>query len=315
MTLTSACPAPTGGASADFTSLGEIDRAGVAFCTNAYDAAAVTAVQRYRMFRMRCLTTTLAAVDEAGPPPRALVSVRLKRLDSIRRKINRGATRFGLGRMDDVVGVRVVCPSYRTARSMSRRIRALPQFYRLKDYLDVEHPAATGYRATHHIMRFRQPLTETDGINVRFEIQVRSYYQHQWAVWSEFLGESVKEGGGTADVRRDLRVLSDRIARWEERNPRTMQHRLPVYSGGRDIVVAWKQEAGEPICYGFLRDVGRAVQWLNYLETKYPVERGNALLLVGVTSPGEATGVLHLTHPLYTMPRLLAPEYWMPLDS
>ena len=315
MTPTSACPAPTGGASADFASLGEIDRAGVAFCTNPYDAAAVTAVQRYRMFRMRCLTTTLAIMDEAGPPPRALVSVRLKRLDSIRRKINRGTTRFGLGRMDDVVGVRVVCPSYRNARSMSRRIRALPQSYRLKDYFDVEHPAATGYRAAHHILRFRQPLTETEGINVRFEIQVRSYYQHQWAVWSESLGESVKEGGGTADVRQDLRALSDRIARWEERNPSKMQYRLPVYSGGRDIVVAWRQEAGEPFCYGFLRDVGRAVQWLNYLETKYPAERGNALLLVGVTSPGEAPRVLHLTHPLYTMPRLLAPEYWMPLDS
>ena len=198
---------------------------------------------------------------------------------------------------------------------MSCRIRALPQFYRLKDYLDVAHPAATGYRAVHHIMRFRQPLTETDGINVRFEIQVRSYYQHQWAVWSESLGESVKEGGGTADVRRDLRELSDRIARWEEGNPRTVQHRLPVYSGGQDIVVAWRQEAGEPVCYGFLRDVGRAVQWLNYLEAKYPAERGNALLLVGVTSPGEAPRILHLTHPLYTMPRLLAPEYWMPLDS
>ena len=315
MTLTSACPAPAGGASADFASLGEIDRAGVAFCTNAYDVAAVTAVQRYRMFRMRCLTTTLSAVDEAGPPPRALVSVRLKRLDSIRRKINRSATRFGLGRMDDVVGVRVVCPSYRTAHSMSCRIRELTQFYRLKDYLDVDHPAATGYRAVHHIMRFRQPLTETDGINVRFEIQVRSYYQHQWAVWSESLGESVKEGGGTAGVRRDLRELSDRIARWEERNPHRVQHRLPVYSGGQDIAVAWRQEAGEPASYGFLRDVGRAVQWLNYLEAKYPAERGNALLLVGVASPGEAPGVLHLTHPLYTMPRLVTPDYWMPPDS
>ena len=315
MTLTSACPGSTEGASADFVSLGEVDRAGVAFCTNAYDAAAVTAVQRYRMFRMRCLTTTLAAVDEADPPPRALVSVRLKRLDSIRRKINRGATRFGLGRMDDVVGVRVVCPSYRAARSMSCRIRALPQFYRLKDYLDVDHPAATGYRAVHHIMRFRQPLTETDGINVRFEIQVRSYYQHQWAVWSESLGESVKEGGGTEGVREDLRALSGRIAQWETRNPDEIQHRLSAYSGGRDVVVAWRQEVGEPICYSFLRDVGRAVQWLNYLERRYPAERGNALLLVGVANAGEAPGVLHLTHPLYTMPRLVTPDYWMPPNS
>ena len=315
MTLTTTCPAPTGGASPDFASLGEIDRAGFAFCADPYDAAAVTAVQRYRMFRMRCLTKTLATVDEAGPPPHALVSVRLKRLDSIRRKITRGGTRFGLGRMDDVVGVRVVCPSYLIARATSRRIRALPSFYRLKDYVDVSHPAATGYRAAHHIMRFRQPLTDTDDINVRFEIQVRSYYQHQWAVWSEFLGESVKEGGGTEGIRKDLRALSDRIAHWETSNPRKTQHRLPAYSGGRDVVVAWRQEAGEPVCYSFLRDVGRAVQWLNYLETKYPVERGNALLLVGVANPGEAPGILHLTHPLYTMPRLLAPEYWMPPDS
>ena len=315
MTLTTTCPAPTGDARTGFASLGEIDRAGDAFSADAYDAAAVTTVQRYRTFRMRCLMTTLAAVDEAGPPLRAIVSVRLKRLDSIRRKINRGKTRFRLGRMDDVVGVRVVCPSYGTARSMSRRIRALPQFYRLKDYVDTAHPAATGYRATHHIMRFRQPSTETGGINVRFEVQVRSYYQHQWAVWSESLGESVKEGGGAEDVRKDLGALSDRIAQWETRNPDKIQHRLPAYSGGRDVVVAWRQEAGEPICYSFLRDVDRAVQWLNYLERKYPAERGNALLLVGVANPGEAPRVLHMTHPLYTMPRLVTPDYWMPPDS
>lgn len=124
-----------------------------------------------------------------------------------------------------------------------------------------------------------------------------------------------KGGRGTEGVRKDLRALSGRIAQWETRNPDKIQHRLSAYSGGRDVVVAWRQEVGEPICYSFLRDVGRAVQWLNYLERQYPAERGNALLLVGVANPGEALGVLHLTHPLYTMPRLVTPDYWMPPDS
>ncbi len=264
---------------------------------------------------MRCLKTTLSIVEAASIPSRALVSIRLKRLDSIRRKINREDNQVSLGSMDDVIGVRIICSDYQTVGDLGTRIQSLPDFYRLKDYTSKPHPANTGYRSVHHIIRFKQPLTETKNIDVRFEIQVRSYYQHQWAIWSELQGEAVKVGSGSEEIKADLRDLSNRIAHWEERNPRKIQYKLPEYTGGEDIVVAWRQINAEPTCYFFHNNVDNTVQWLNYMETNNPAERNYALLLVGVTSLGDARKVLSLTHPLYVANRIIAPKYWMPVGS
>lgn len=315
LTSTSYCPAPAQASNVGFTSLGDIDRAGSAFCEAAHDIAIITEVQQYRTFRMRCLKTTLRIVDSANIPSRALVSVRLKRLDSIRRKINRPKSQFSLGRMDDVIGVRIICSDYQTVQDLSKRIQSLSDAYRLKDYTHKPHPVNTGYRSVHHIIRFEQPLSETKNISVRFEIQLRSFYQHQWAIWSELHGESIKVGSGPEEIQADLRDLSDRIARWEESNPRKMQQELPLYTGGQNIVVAWRQKYAEPMCYFFHNDVDNAVKWLNRLETKYPAERNDALLLVGVTTQGEAKKILRMTHPLYVANRIIEPEYWMPPDS
>ena len=309
------CSAPTSNFETKFASLGDINRAGEAFCAEAHNADIVDTVQLYRMFRMRCLSTTLSIVDAAIMPPHALVSVRLKRLDSIRRKISRAETNFSLGQMDDIIGIRVVCANFEDARALGRRIKQLPEFYRQKDYLHEDHPAGTGYRAIHQIMRFSQPLSLRKNITVRFEIQVRSFYQHQWAIWSESQGEIVKAGAGSQQVKTYLRNLSDRIARWEEKNLHEPQYQLPAYTRGEDIIVAWKQKFGEPTCHSFQADVNQAVEWLNYLENRYPSERGNALLLVGITNPGDAQKVLRLTHPLFTTSRIVSPKYWMPSNS
>lgn len=317
MTLTRAlyCPAPAPDSNVGFTSLGDIDRVGAAFCAAAHDIASITEVQQYRTFRMRCLKTTLDIVDSAEIPSRALISVRLKRLDSIRRKINRSGNQFSLGSMDDVIGVRIICPDYQSVQDLSDRIQSLSDAHRLKDYTREPHSANTGYRSIHHIIRFQQALTETKNIPVRFEIQVRSFYQHQWAIWSEHQGEAVKVGLGSEDLNADLRTLSNRIAHWEERNPFKMQHELSHYTGRENIVVAWRQKYAEPLCYFFQNEVDHAVKWLNYMEAKYPAERNDALLLVGVTTQGEAIKVLRMTHPLYVANRIIEPKYWMPSDS
>lgn len=157
-------------------------------------------------------------------------------------------------------------------------------------------------------MRFDQPLTDKKTIRVRFEIQVRSYYQHLWAIWSESQGENIKIG---KEVPADLPAVSERIAQWEESNPETIQYPLPGYiAGGHNIVLAWRQQHGLPKTLHFNDEVERAVKWLNHLENKYPDERKGALLLVGVTSSEETLEVLRLTHPLYT--ETDKPKDWMP---
>ena len=270
-------------------------------------------MQRYRSFRMRCLRTTLAIVDACRVPDQATVSVRLKRLDSIRRKIGRANTNFRLGRLDDVVGVRIICQELSTVREFSDRIQASRDFLRIKDY--ITSPAPTGYRGINHIMRFQQPVTATAEISMRFEIQARTYLQHRWAVWSESYGEAVKLGVGADEEHERLRAFSEKIARWEDDNPNTRQIELPLYSGGRSIAVCWRTRHGPITLYYFQDEVQSAVDWLNHLENTYPAERGNALLLVGVTKSAATQRLLQLTHPLFTGVRVLEPRHWMPPSS
>lgn len=303
------CP-PIGEHDPPFASLGAVDRIGDAFCQSAQDPQRVADLQYYRSFRMRCLTTTLAIVDACQVPDQATVSVRLKRLDSIRRKIGRTNANFTLGRLDDVVGVRVICEDLSTVRELSHRIQGSPDFYRLKDYIAA--PAATGYRGINHIMRLQQPVTEGTEINMRFEVQTRTYLQHRWAVWSESHGEAVKLGVGADEEHEHLRALSEEIAQWESDNPATRQIDLPAYTGGRSIAVCWRTRHGPVIPHYFQDEVQDAVDWLNYLETTYPAERENALLLVGVARTTDTERLIQLTHPLFTGARVPDPKYWMP---
>ena len=296
-----------------FSSLGAIDRIGDAFCKSAQDLQHIAAVQRYRSFRMRCLTTTLAIVDACHVPNKATVSVRLKRLDSIRRKIERPNTNFTLGRLDDVIGVRVICQDLAAVRKFSDRIQASPYFYSLRDY--ITSPATTGYRGINHIMRFPQSLTATTGINIRFEVQARTYLQHRWAVWSESRGEAVKLGVGAAEEHERLRIVSEEIAQWEADYPATPQIDLPPYSGGQSIAVCWRTRYGPVTPHYFHDEVQNAIDWLNHLETHYPATRENALLLVGVTETTATRRLLQLTHPLFTGTRVLDPSYWMPRST
>ena len=172
-----------------FSSLGAINRIGTAFCQAPQNLQCIANVQRFRSFRMRCLETTLGIVDACHVPDHATVSVRLKRLDSIRRKIGRVNTNFTLGQLDDVIGVRVICQDLTAVREFSDRVRVSPCFSHPRDY--ITSPAPTGYRGIHHIMRFQQQVTSTVAVSMRFEIQARTYLQHCWAVWSESHGEAV----------------------------------------------------------------------------------------------------------------------------
>lgn len=314
MTTSSTADCPlVGNGVPTFSSLGAIDRIGDAFCKSAQNLQCISDMQSYRSFRMHCLKTTLAIVDACHVPDQAAVSVRLKRLDSIRRKIGRVNTNFTLGRLDDVVGVRVICQDLTTVREFSDRIKASPHFYRPKDY--IASPAATGYRGINHIMRLQQPVSATANIGMRFEVQTRTYLQHRWSVWSESHGEAVKLGVGAYEEQESLRALSEEIAQWEVTNPTTRQIDLPQYSGGRSIAVCWRTRHGPVTPYYFQNDVQNAVDWLNYLETSYPAERENALLLVGVTDTTATQRLLQLTHPLFTGTRVLDPRHWMPTSS
>ena len=304
------CPESDG---AKFATLGDVNRVGAAFCAEPYASEFLAGVQDYRAFRMQCLGTTLRILDACRPAAQSVVSVRLKRLDSIRRKITRRGANFRLGTLDDVIGVRVICQSVSEVNALSARIKSSPHIYRLKNY--IEAPAATGYRGIHQIVRFDQPVSADRSLTVRFEIQVRTYLQHRWAVWSEAHGEKAKIGLADAVHHEQLRSIALDIARWEGDNPARDQDELLPYLGVRTIAVCWRPPRGPATSWLFQDDVGAAVSWLNHLEATYPTQRENALLLVGVAGHEDIGRAIRLTHPLYVGTHAVHPRFYIPSTS
>lgn len=304
------CPAPK---EIPFASLGDVNRLGAAFCADAYAPEHVAGIQSYRAFRMQCLVTTLRILDACRPPARSVISVRLKRLDSIRRKITRPDANFRLGTLDDIIGVRVICQSVTAVVALSTRIKSSPRVHRIKNYMEA--PATTGYRGVHHIMRFDQPVTPETSLAVRYEIQVRTYLQHRWAVWCESHGEKAKLGKGDVARQQELRSVAWELAQWERGNPARVQAELLPYSGVQTVAVCWRPPHGPATPLLFHDDVGGAVSWLNHLETAYSAQRENALLLVGITDHEEIERALRFTHPLYIGARPVDPRLYAPFGS
>ena len=304
------CPARD---EAEFATLGDVDRLGVAFCAKPNTPELLAGIQGYRAFRMQCLATTLGILHACRPPTRSVVSLRLKRLDSVRRKLTRPGANFKLGTLDDVIGVRVVCRSVSDLFALSTRLKSSPHIHRVKDYVGA--PANTGYRAIHHIMRFQQPVSPDRFVAVRYEIQARTYLQHRWAVWSEAHGERAKIGRADVADHEQLRAVSLDIARWEENNPTWRQHELLPYSGVRTVAVCWRPAHGPATPSLFHDDIGAAVSWLSHLETTFPARRENALLLVGVAEHADVSRALPLTHPHYMGVRVVHPRHYIPSAS
>ncbi len=218
--------------------------------------------------------------------------------------------------MDDIIGFRIVCESYGAAVSFGERIQQKLPGARVKDYLQEEHPSGIGYRAIHGIVKFDQPFLDKK-LSVRFEIQVRSWYQHMWACWCESYGEQAKKGfrnvenddEKTLELIGRLREISTRIAKWEVSNPDTVQETLSTLSDPYNIAVAWFNSQGKYYFHPFRRDILAATRDLEYLETKPDIE---PLLLVGVTDVSDLRKLLLKTHPRFMQKSFPDPEYWMP---
>ena len=316
-------PAPPG--FFNFRTWEEINESGAIFSeASPTDILVAEPVQKYREFRMRCLTTSLNVAEAAGLPERVLVSVRLKRLVSIHRKLTR-ESKYNLGLLNDIIGIRIVCQTLDDVIALSDRIQSSCGFScKVKDYIrGAENRAKTGYRAIHHILHFDQPVTEDASLRVGFEIQVKSFYQHQWAILQEKHGENVKAGykGGEPgeehlEAIQRWREISARIARRENNHPNEIQKDLPSFTSGRNIAVVWRPPTSEPESavepeFELFQNVEAATTQLNYLEGHYPSEPIHALLLVGVSRESDAKKILSMTHPLYVVGEAEPPEDWM----
>ena len=305
------CETPKNG-EVGFTSIGEVNRIGKQFVERPFSAEVVERVQKYRRFRANYLPRMLQMIQQAQIPERSLVSARLKRLDTIRGKLSRSGCSFKLGALDDVIGVRIVCQDLETVLRLSERLQGLDACRRVKDYISKKHPAKTNYRGIHHVLRIRQSITTIRTMNVRFEVQVRTYLQHQWAITSESFGESMKLGHGASDQLEYLRELSNKIETWEQAHPSDTQHPLFEFHPTENYAIVWRHDSRTSPHLQLFREIGEAANRVTRLESSFPGQREHALLLVSVTDTASAPKVLQITHPLYVLGAVPSPSTWMP---
>ncbi len=300
-----------------FGSMGDIGRASRKFSEDSGNIEAREVLDSYRQYRLNCIRTSLSLLKKADLPERVLISARLKRLESVYRKMRRNPDKPPpLNGMDDVIGFRIVCESFNDAVALGERIEnKVPA--RTKNYIKDLHEAGIGYRAIHGIARFGQPLGDAH-VTVRFEIQVRTWYQHLWACWCESYGEQAKEGFRNTErtdretverQKEDLNDRSRRVAAWEEIHREERQADLPSLTNPYSLAVTWVKP---PDDYGFLAcgtDIDLAVKNLHYLEG----QRGfRPLLLVGVADSPHLKSVLIRTHPNFMGGMSLDPQHWLP---
>lgn len=138
----------------------------------------------------------------------ALVARRLKRMESIVRKLRRFPA-MKASRMQDMGGVRVILDSVEDVHAFHERLLAARDKCGLEpesppvDY--IAQPKPDGYRSLHQVFRHdggRNPHLA----GLRVELQIRTHLQHAWATAVETLGflerTSFKTGEGDTSFRR-----------------------------------------------------------------------------------------------------------------
>ena len=137
----SECSSPDG---LHFGSMGDIRCASRDFLGNFGNIKARQVLESYRQYRLNCMRTSLSLLKRAVLPERVLISARLKRLQSVHRKMLRNPnTPPSLNTMDDVIGIRIVCESFDDAVTLGRQIEnEVPA--RTKNYVEETHEAGGG---------------------------------------------------------------------------------------------------------------------------------------------------------------------------
>lgn len=257
----------------------------------------------YRLFRLLGLPPMFRALSGVLNGKSVLLAARLKRRKSLRAKLKRLVS-IKLSQVADIIGFRVICQSVADSSAVVAAIDSLglPTKTRHHD------PAPSGYRATHLEIQIDQELPSGKAINFAIEVQVRTYFQHLWAMRSEAFGEQVKMGGGRRRQRDYLDRLSAAISTWEAENPNTIQRALPklVPSGGI-AVVRQIPIGGQPLIEQFGLDSDEAADQLVEWED---LTLGDTLFLAHSGS----TETIKTSHSFYVMGEKLGVvlEPWMP---
>jgi ppGpp synthetase/RelA/SpoT-type nucleotidyltranferase len=133
----------------------------------------------------------------------SLISLRIKRIESILSKIKREPT-MSLGNMGDIAGCRVICHSKSALSLIRNEITKLYSVTNVKDY--VTKPKPDGYKGYH--IYIKSPVNE----HKQVEIQLRHARTHKWASLVEIIDIiydlKLKEGEMHPELQEFLYLLS-----------------------------------------------------------------------------------------------------------
>lgn len=257
----------------------------------------------YRLFRLLGLPPMFRALTGVLSGRSVLLAARLKRRNSLRAKLKRLVS-IKLSQVADIIGFRVICQSVADSRAVVAKIESLglPTRTRRHD------PAPSGYRATHLEVQVDHEFPSGQSVKFAIEVQIRTYYQHLWAMRSEAFGEQVKMGGGRPQQRGYLDRLSTAIGTWEEENPDTIQRVLPKLApSGGVAVVRQMPIGGQPLVEQFGLDSNEAADQLVEWEE---LTLGDTLFLAHSGS----LDTIKTSHSFYVLGERLGVvlEPWMP---
>lgn len=153
----------------------------------------------------------------------ATTAQRLKRLDSVVRKLHRQRT-LQMSQMQDIGGCRAVLSNMNRLKMLRFMYETNPLRHtlaRTRDY--INDPKEDGYRSVHLIYRFVGNATSSPWNRLWIEIQLRTSMQHAWATALEtvdiFTSENLKFGSGSDEWKRFFQLVSALHARTEKTAP------------------------------------------------------------------------------------------------
>jgi len=154
--------------------------------------------------------------------PASLVAQRLKRLSSIKAKLQRLGW-LTLSEMQDIAGCRAVVGNVAQVEKLVNLYFASDIKHELKDVDDyILTPKYSGYRGVHLVYSYYSDKNKTYN-GLKIEVQIRSPLQHAWATAVEtvdrFTLQALKSGKGNKRWRRFFAYMGAYIALRERCNP------------------------------------------------------------------------------------------------
>jgi ppGpp synthetase/RelA/SpoT-type nucleotidyltranferase len=148
--------------------------------------------------------------------PDALLAQRIKRLPSIRHKLDRMPT-LPLATMQDIGGCRAILSSVEDVERLVRYYTEESQIRhkRLKRDHYILEPKTSGYRGVHLIYAYNSDKN-TQYNDLRIELQIRTQLQHAWATAVETVGtftqQALKSSQGAKNWLRFFALMSSALA-------------------------------------------------------------------------------------------------------